>query len=100
MALALGWGIYLISISQNGGEILSTEYNRVILHGEIILTGFIAVFALVVAIMELNRLSSRRSDEKTKQFEPAQDGGQGSTQIQPDSNRIKNSKKPFSDKAD
>jgi hypothetical protein len=73
VALALGWGVYLISISQNGGEILSTEDNRFVLYGEIVLTGLIIAFAMVVAILEVNRMSSKRTSDRSQKFATTSD---------------------------
>lgn len=65
IALAVAWGIYLVVISQNGGSIISTETNKVILYGEIIATGLIIVFSIVVIFMEVNRLFARRHDDRS-----------------------------------
>lgn len=89
LALALGWGLYLISISQNGGEILSTENNQFILYGEIILTGLIIVFATIVAVMEIQRMNSRRLDEKTPKPRPKLDCESSSTLHDSDSDQNK-----------
>jgi multisubunit Na+/H+ antiporter MnhC subunit len=64
IALALAWGIYLIVISQNGGRIVSTETNRFILYGEIILTALIITFAFIVISLELKRMSTKRRDDR------------------------------------
>ncbi|PPD57812.1 hypothetical protein JP09_008755 [Dehalogenimonas etheniformans] len=64
IALAVAWGIYLIAISANGGSIISTETNKTILWGEIIATGLIIIFSIVVIVMELNRLFARRRDDR------------------------------------
>jgi hypothetical protein len=65
IALSLAWGIYLIVISQNGGTIISTETNKLILYGEIITTGLITIFAMIVIIMELKRLSAKRCGDRS-----------------------------------
>ena len=64
IALAVGWGLYLILISKNGGSIISAETNRPILYGEIIATGLIVVLAFVVIVMELKRLTAKRSEDR------------------------------------
>jgi len=64
IALAVAWGIYLLVISQNGGSVISTETNKVILYGEIIATGLIIVFSIVVIFMELNRLFAKRRGDR------------------------------------
>jgi ABC-type nickel/cobalt efflux system permease component RcnA len=69
IALAVAWGIYLVVISQNGGSIISTESNKAILYAEIVATGLIVLFSVVVIFMELNRLFARRRDDnRTESF--------------------------------
>ena len=65
IALAVAWGIYLITISKNGGEIISAETNNVILYSEIIATGLIIILAVAVISMELYRMSTRRREDSS-----------------------------------
>jgi len=70
IALSIAWGIYLIVISQNGGSIISTETNKVILYGEIIITGLIVLFAVIVVFMELKRMLAKRSGDRISTMPP------------------------------
>jgi hypothetical protein len=64
IALSVAWGIYLTVISQNGGTIISTETNKLILYSEIISTGLIVIFAVVVISLELKRMLTKRRDDR------------------------------------
>ena len=68
LALALGWGIYLIQIARHGG-VYSIETNSWLLYGEIIATVLIILFAIVVIFLEFGRMTAKRQSDTEEQKE-------------------------------
>jgi hypothetical protein len=62
IAMAVAWVIHMVLIAQHG-KVYFIENNPIILYVEIIATIVITVFAIIVFILQYNRLGERRSDD-------------------------------------
>ncbi len=69
LAMAVAWIVQLTLIAMNG-HICFEEDNQVVLYLEITAMGLIAVFALVVFVIQYRRLGEKRSGEDRRQPPP------------------------------
>jgi len=65
IAMAVAWCIQMVLIAKNG-QIYFVEANPVILHGEIVATVLIILFAITVFAIQCKRLGERRRNDREK----------------------------------
>ena len=65
IAMAIAWCIHMVLIAKNG-QIYFIEANPVILHGEIVATVLVVVFAITVFAIQCKRLGEKRRDDREK----------------------------------
>jgi hypothetical protein len=63
LAMAITWLIQMLVIAVNG-SVKFVEYSRPVLIMEIVLSALIALFAILVFILQLRKLAEKRSDDR------------------------------------
>ena len=71
VALAIAWLVHMILIAIYG-SVSFIEDNPYILWGEIIASGIIAIFGTLILINQINRLGERRSADRERRSDRAQ----------------------------
>lgn len=79
IALAIAWLVHMILIA-SFGSINFVEQNPFILYGEIAGSGLIAVYAIVVLVIQVKRLGERRASDRRRSSDTVSNSAQSSRQ--------------------
>ena len=63
IALAITWLLHMVIIAAQGSAYF-VENNPLILWGEIVASAVITIFAIVILVMQIQRLGERRRDDR------------------------------------